>query len=128
MKKMLLNFIIAFSLLFSTGNVLAVASAASPTDVAKANACQGINANLGTNCTSGGTDLKKVLAAVLRILSVAAGIASVIMIIISGMKYITSGGDSNSVASAKRTLIYALVGLIIVALSQSIVKFVLKKV
>jgi hypothetical protein len=50
---------------------------------------------------------------------------AVIMIIYGGFRYITSGGDSNRVGSAKNTLIYAIIGLIIVALAQLIVHFVL---
>ena len=46
------------------------------------------------------------------------------MIIISGFKYVTAGGDSAKVGSAKNTLIYALVGLVIAALAQFIVHFV----
>jgi hypothetical protein len=49
------------------------------------------------------------------------------MIVWGGLRYITSGGDSNKLSSAKNTIIYALIGLIIVALSQFIVRFVLAK-
>jgi hypothetical protein len=41
------------------------------------------------------------------------------------LRYITSGGDSTKVSGAKNTLIYAIIGLIIVALAQLIVHFVL---
>ena len=47
------------------------------------------------------------------------------MIVYSGYNYITSGGDSGKVSSAKTTLIYALVGLLIAALAQIIVHFVI---
>ncbi len=47
------------------------------------------------------------------------------MIIYGGFRYITSGGDSGRVGNAKNVLIYAVVGLIIVALAQIIVRFVL---
>jgi hypothetical protein len=47
------------------------------------------------------------------------------MIIYGGFKYITSGGDSGNVSGAKNTLVYAIVGLIIVALAQFIVHYVL---
>jgi hypothetical protein len=56
------------------------------------------------------------------------GIMSVIMLIISGIRFVTAGGDSNHVASAKNTLIYALVGLVIVAFAQIIVKLVLTRI
>ena len=62
---------------------------------------------------------------IVNIFSIIVGAVAVIMIIYGGFRYITSGGDSNSVGSAKNTLIYAIVGLIIVALAQLIVRFVL---
>ena len=62
---------------------------------------------------------------IVNIFSVIVGIIAVIMIIYGGFKYITSGGDSGNVTGAKNTLIYAIVGLIIVALAQFIVRFVL---
>lgn len=60
-----------------------------------------------------------------NVLSLIVGIVAVIMIVYGGFRYITSGGDSGAVGNAKNTLIYAIVGLIIVALAQVIVHFVL---
>ncbi len=65
---------------------------------------------------------------IINIFSWVVGVVSVIMIIWGGFKYITSGGDAGSVTSAKNTILYAIVGLIIVALAQVIVKFVLGNV
>jgi hypothetical protein len=50
------------------------------------------------------------------------------MIIVGGLKYITSGGDSGNVSGAKNTILYAIVGLVVVALAQIIVRFVLTRV
>jgi len=49
------------------------------------------------------------------------------MIIIGGFKYVTSGGDSTKISSAKSTIFYALIGLVVVALAQVIVRLVLTK-
>jgi hypothetical protein len=87
------------------------------------NASNGCPAPAGTE--SAGTSLNKLVTNIINILSVIVGVVAVIMIIIGGFKYITSGGDSNNTASAKNTIIYAIVGLIIVALAQVIVRFVL---
>ena len=56
------------------------------------------------------------------------GIIGVIMIIVGGFRYITSGGNDQNVASAKNTILYAIIGLVIVALAQLIVKYVLNRV
>ena len=55
------------------------------------------------------------------------GIIAVIMIIVGGFRYIASGGKQESITAAKNTILYAIIGLVIVALAQIIVKFVLEK-
>ena len=69
-----------------------------------------------------------IITTVINIFSLVVGVISVIMIIIGGLKYITSGGDSGNVTSAKNTILYAVIGLVIVALAQIIVRFVLSQV
>lgn len=54
------------------------------------------------------------------------GAIAVIMIIIGGIRYVTSGGDSGSVTAAKNTILYAVIGLIVAILAYAIVNFVVK--
>jgi hypothetical protein len=88
----------------------------------------------GTTCsgnqdtTAGTTGIQNIIKTVINIFSLIVGVVSVIMIIFGGLRYITSGGDSNNVTSAKNTIIYAIIGLVVVALAQFIVQFVLNKV
>jgi cytochrome bd-type quinol oxidase subunit 2 len=89
------------------------------------------NADPSTEC-AGGTDdpankVNTLITQIINVFSVVVGIVAVIMIIIGGFKYITSGGDSGNVTGAKNTILYAIIGLIIVALAQFIVRFVLSK-
>lgn len=56
------------------------------------------------------------------------GALSVIMIIVGGLRYVLSGGDAAGLKSAKETIIYALVGLVIALLSFGIVGFVITRV
>lgn len=82
------------------------------------------------SCGTGGdpsSSFSDLLVKIVNIFSAIVGVAAVVMIIWGGFKYITSGGDSGKVSSAKSTIIYAIIGLIIVALAQFIVKFVLQK-
>lgn len=84
----------------------------------------------GTNCgasNKGGSDVNGVLKTIINLFTAIVGVIAVIMVIIAGFKYITSGGDSAKLTSAKGTLVYALVGIAIVALAQAIVRFVLSK-
>lgn len=55
------------------------------------------------------------------------GIFAVIMIIVGGIKYTTSAGDSSRIKSAKDTVMYSVIGLIVAILSFTIVNFVLDK-
>lgn len=64
---------------------------------------------------------------VINIFSLVVGVVAIIMIIIGGFRYITSGGDSGNVTGAKNTILYAIIGLVIVALAQFIVRFVIGK-
>ncbi len=60
-----------------------------------------------------------------QIVSIFVGVAAVIMVIIGGLKYTTSAGDANKVNSAKNTILYAVAGLLLAVLSQSIIIFVI---
>lgn len=53
------------------------------------------------------------------------GIVAVIMLIIGGIKYVVSGGDSKKVTDAKNTILYAIIGLVIAFLAFAIVNFVI---
>lgn len=53
------------------------------------------------------------------------GIVAVIMLIIGGIKYVVSGGDSKKVTDAKNTVLYAIIGLVISFLAFAIVNFVI---
>ncbi len=53
------------------------------------------------------------------------GAISVIMIIIGGLRYVISGGNSTNVTAAKNTILYAIVGVIIALLAYAIINFVL---
>jgi len=92
----------------------------------KQEVCDAIGSKADCTGNNGG-NLTKIVKLIINVLSLTVGIVAVIMIIVAGFKYITSGGDTNKVTSAKNALIYAIVGLIIVALAQFIVRVVLKQ-
>lgn len=90
--------------------------------------CEGVGKTAGVADCAGDSSLDGIIETIINIMSVIVGIIAVIMIIIGGLKYITSSGDSNNVSSAKNTILYAIVGLVVVALAQVIVRFVLDRV
>lgn len=63
-----------------------------------------------------------------RIIAIIAGFAAVIVIILAGIRYITSSGSPDQVSQAKKTLIYAAVGLIVIVLGQAIISFSLSRI
>lgn len=69
----------------------------------------------------------QIVEQIINILSLVVGVVAVVMIIIGGFKYVTSGGDSGNVTGAKNTILYAVVGLVVVALAQVIVRFVVDR-
>lgn len=53
------------------------------------------------------------------------GVIAVIMLIIGGIRYVVSGGDSKKVTDAKNTVLYAIIGLVIAVFAYAIVNFVI---
>ena len=96
--------------------------------------CRGLNATTGdsdnTDCGTedAGSNVENIVFTIIDVVSFVVGAISVIMIIVGGLRYITSSGESNNVQAAKNTIMYAIVGLIIVIFAQTIVKFVISRV
>lgn len=74
------------------------------------------------NPLTGGSGL---LAKIANIIAVVAGMAAVIIIVLGGLRLITSGGRSENVAGARRSIIYAAVGLVIIVISRLIIGIIL---
>ena len=85
----------------------------------------GINSAKGTGTPDNVMGDDGLIKKVVNLLLWAIGIISVIMIIIGGIRYATSNGDSNQVTAAKNTIMYAVIGLVIAIFAYAIVNFVL---
>lgn len=89
---------------------------------------QGINDAAGSNQTaSPETTLNSTVTHVVSVLTVVVGVIAVIMIIIAGLRYTASAGNPEAAKEAKNTILYAVIGLVIVAMAQIIVHFVLNR-
>ena len=75
--------------------------------------------------SSNTADPKEIIQTIVRILLFLIGAVSVIMIIIGGFRYVISQGDSGAVTSAKNTILYAVIGLIVAIFAWAIVDFVI---
>lgn len=131
--KQLLIIAIAGLGLLGPGILTPVLSGVASADIT-ANLCSGSTAasdptSNPANCQSKNSDpsagLTNLAKSITKWFSIIVGAVSIIMIIYGGFRYITSGGDSGRVGNAKNTLIYAIIGLIVVALAQLIVNVVL---
>lgn len=63
----------------------------------------------------------------INLVSIVIGLAAVAMILIGSLKYITSGGNPEKAAAARRTIIFSLVGIVTALFAQGILLFVLDK-
>ena len=113
---------------FSTPTVLALHCNAPNLSAGDAIQC-GANGASGNNqdASKAANNIDSTVASIINIMSAAVGIISVIMIIMAGVKFVTSSGNQERVAGARRTIVYAVIGLVVVALAQIIVRFVLDK-
>jgi len=56
------------------------------------------------------------------------GAVAVVMIVIAGFRFVASAGNETAVAAARKTIMYAVIGLLVVAVAQAIVHFVLNNI
>ena len=129
MKQIATALLLAGALLVPVA-VPAVVSAQGESPDIESGLCGGAELTFASGtCQEGqATDrLNGLIKTIINIVSIVVGVVAVIMIIFGGLKYITSGGESSNVSSAKNTIIYAIIGLVVVALAQFIVRFVLDR-
>jgi len=123
MKQILTIILVCLSLL-----VVAPLSALAENPAKGAVEC-GVNGAAGQqDCTTPknpSTDLNSLLKKIINVVSVLVGAVAVVMIVIGGFRYVTSAGSDSGTAAARKTIIYAIVGLIVSAMAQIIVHFVL---
>lgn len=62
-----------------------------------------------------------------NVVAFAAGAAATIMFVVGGIHFITSEGDPSKAASARSTVIYALLGIAVVVAARAIVAFMVQK-
>lgn len=115
----------------TTGVVLAAlpAGAQSP----EQSACEGSGGTWSGSwpsgtCTHGPRTVTGTIRSVGNIIVFVTGAISVLMIIIGGLRYTISNGDQGSITSAKNTILYAIIGLIVSVMAYAIVNFVLTNV
>jgi len=120
-KIMLLSI---FLLTFYAGSSVVLAQAP------EAAACETLQRVTGESCNdqvgeNAETVIQDTSDTVLGWLAIAGASIVVIMIVYGGILYAISGGDQNRVATAKKTIIYALVGLLVMVMAGFIINTVI---
>jgi magnesium-transporting ATPase (P-type) len=79
----------------------------------------------GSNqCYKASGSLQNIIKNVVNILLFIVGAAAVIMFVVGGLRYVTSNGDQQAITSAKNTIIYSIIGVVIAFLAYAAVNFV----
>ena len=114
--------------IFATGAFLGIASSLISPAIASAAQISGVKNGIeASRSAEMPADLfgsSGIFTQVTNILLFLIGVLSVIMLIFGGLRYVISGGNSKSVESAKNTILYAIVGLVVAILAYAIVNFV----
>lgn len=131
MSKFLISLVFFLSLLAPAAAFSGQASAVNifPGGVCKpgeagsgSTACKSVEKQQGQNDKN---PIITIIRAAINVLSFLVGILAVIGLIVSGIRLMTSGGDTSAVASARSGVIYSLIGILVVVLAQTIVVFAL---
>ncbi len=102
-----------------------------PTSLVKlfAKTCEeGAKVENGNDCLTGLPVIDASSVQLQQILQIALGIfgaVAVLIIVIAGLKFVTSAGNPQSASKARSTILYAIIGLIVIAAAEIIVTFVL---
>ena len=124
MKKSIISIAIMTCVVFGAS----VLSTASLSGNASAQVSKGIDTATTSEMKGKSIDGDKgLIKTVVNVLLWAVGVLSVIMIIFSGFRYITSAGDASKTKSAQSTLIYSVVGLIVAIMAWAIVNMVINR-
>jgi hypothetical protein len=125
-KEYTMKIMARFTLPALTLAIIALATITVPTAFAfDGTITSGAEAARGTDQTADLFGSSGVFKTITNVLLYILGAISVIMIIIGGLRYVISGGNSTNVTAAKNTILYAIVGVIIAILSYAIINFVL---
>lgn len=124
MKQRIKTIVTSLAILFGLVAFQAPLVAAAPVDVFPSASC-GSNTTVCANKNN--NTIYTIVKNIINVLFLAAGIIAVIMIIIGGINYAISSGDKGKLESAKNTVLYAVIGLIIAALAFPIVTFVVDR-
>jgi uncharacterized membrane protein YozB (DUF420 family) len=118
-----------FTIISKSGGIALLAAVFSllsfiPTYATRLSLQSGIQAARGTGVATDLFGNNGIVTTVTNSLLFVVGTLSVVMIIVGGLRYVVSGGNSTSVTGAKNTILYAVVGLIVAFLAYAAINFI----
>lgn len=119
-----------FSIIFGGASVIGTANAAAANDYFAP--CQGRASSSPACKDAQSTSTAKnpiitIIKTAINVVSYIAGAAAIISILVNSIRFITANGNEESIAGAKRGLVYSAIGIVVIIIAQSIVSFALKK-
>lgn len=130
MKRLIL-LTVTFLTLLSGSFAFAAPAFAAGSDVldnaCKDNAAAAKSAACDNSKATAITGKNGVLANVSRIVATIAGIAAIIIMIAGGLMFVTSNGDASKAGTARNTILYAGIGLVVIAMAQTIITLVVNR-
>jgi len=130
MKKLKIGLLSLFSVFMITGVAMPLVTSpayaqACPKDVGPAECIKSGVTKSGGGSGGNEIELGDRIKTIVNLILYLLGAIAVLMIVLGGIRYTTSNGDASGITSAKNTIIYAVVGLVIAILAYAIVNFVL---
>lgn len=131
MKKLVLNAVAAVLMVLGLGGIAMISPAYATVICANGQSVDSI-----TECSewtggegiSDNSDLMGILTTIINVIVGVVGFVAVVMIVVGGISFVTSQGDSGKVAKARNTILYGVVGLVVALLAFAIVNFVLSSI
>lgn len=125
--KHLSSIIISAIMLLTAASFLSFATPVQAVEVIR---CDGIQTGQNVPIICEGNDEKlfgrnSIWTNIINTLIFVIGAIAVLMIIIGAMRYTLSGGDQSQIGSAKNTILYSIIGLVIALMAGGIVNFIL---
>lgn len=132
MKKYLSSICISLGIMAGFVFVLAPNDTASAQVNVFEKGCEGSKGeSAGTICGTaqdgGGDQFLDMMKNIINVILFVVGIIAVIMIIVGGLRYTVSNGESSQIKAAKDTILYSVIGLIVAIMSFAIVNFVVEQ-
>lgn len=125
MKKLIVSVCAVIATVFGLGGVAALSPVMAEPAYADSTTAGGQYISQVQPAGASSSDLMTTVKNIINVILGIVGIVAVVMMIVGGISFITSQGDSGKVTKARNTILYGVVGLVVALLAFAIVNFVL---